>query len=417
MIIKRNISFFLQKVYNTTNNGECQIRLRVRWGGNVLQFNSGFMIDSKKWDAVNSRCKRNAVNGKGYSSADINKELNHLADLAHEVFKQFEVQEHEPDKQEYKEAFNVQCGKVSDIERKTLDAYMLEFCLSQGSMNSWAEATYKKFNTLKNHLIKFRKGLRLSDFQTDTLMSFIEYLRDTAGLQNTSIIKMWKNLHWFLRWASDEGYLKKDDFRKFNPRLKTVTDKEVVFLTWEELMAVYSLNFPEGKKYLERVRDVFCFQCFTSLRYSDVSNLKHEDIADGLIRVVTEKTGDTISINLNKYSAAILEKYKNEEKPLPVVSNQKMNKWIKEICFIAGIDQPMTTVYYKGAERIEETHPKYELIGTHTGRRTFICNALTMGIPPATVMEWTGHSDYKAMRPYIKIADRAKAEAMEKFNR
>ena len=112
MIIKRNISFFLQKVYNTTNNGECQIRLRVRWGGNVLQFNSGFMIDSKKWDAVNSRCKRNAVNGKGYSSADINKELNHLADLAHEVFKQFEVQEHEPDKQEYKEAFNVQCGKV-----------------------------------------------------------------------------------------------------------------------------------------------------------------------------------------------------------------------------------------------------------------------------------------------------------------
>ena len=417
MIIKRNISFFLQKVYNTTNNGECQIRLRVRWGGNVLQFNSGFMIDSKKWDAVNSRCKRNAVNGKGYSSADINKELNHLADLAHEVFKQFEVQEHEPDKQEYKEAFNVQCGKVSDIERKTLDAYMLEFCLSQGSMNSWAEATYKKFNTLKNHLIKFRKGLRLSDFQTDTLMSFIEYLRDTAGLQNTSIIKMWKNLHWFLRWASDEGYLKKDDFRKFNPRLKTVTDKEVVFLTWEELMAVYSLNFPEGKKYLERVRDVFCFQCFTSLRYSDVSNLKHEDIADGLIRVVTEKTGDTISINLNKYSAAILEKYKNDEKPLPVVSNQKMNKWIKEICFIAGIDQPMTTVYYKGAERIEETHPKYELIGTHTGRRTFICNALTMGIPPATVMEWTGHSDYKAMRPYIKIADRAKAEAMEKFNR
>ena len=226
-----------------------------------------------------------------------------------------------------------------------------------------------------------------------------------------------KNLHWFLRWASDEGYLKNDDFRKFNPRLKTVTDKEVVFLTWEELMAVYSLNFPEGKKYLERVRDVFCFQCFTSLRYSDVSNLKHEDIADGLIRVVTEKTGDTISINLNKYSAAILEKYKNEEKPLPVVSNQKMNKWIKEICFIAGIDQPMTTVYYKGAERIEETHPKYELIGTHTGRRTFICNALTMGIPPATVMEWTGHSDYKAMRPYIKIADRAKAEAMEKFNR
>lgn len=67
-------------------------------------------------------------------------------------------------------------------------------------------------------------------------------------------------------------------------------------------------------------------------------------------------------------------------------------------------------------ERIEEVHPKYELIGTHTGRRTFICNALTMGIPAATVMEWTGHSDYKAMKPYIKIADQEKAKAMKKFD-
>ena len=279
----------------------------------------------------------------------------------------------------------------------------------------YSDQVYEK--ALKRHLEKFRKDLRLSDFQADTLVGFVEYLRDVAGLQNTSVIKMWKTLSWFLKWAYEAGYLKNDDFRKFSPRLKTVTDKEVVFLTWEELMAVYGLKFPEGKKYLERVRDVFCFQCFTSLRYSDVHKLKREDIAGGLIKVVTEKTGDTITINLNKYSAAILEKYRDEERPLPVVSNQKMNKWIKEVCFLAGIDQPVTTVYYKGAERIEDTRPKYELIGTHTGRRTFICNALSMGIPPATVMEWTGHSDYKAMRPYIKIADRAKAEAMEKFNK
>lgn len=418
MLIKRNVSFFLQKVYGGTGSGECQIRLRIRWGGNVLQFNSGFTIDPKKWDAANSRCRRNAANRKGYSAADINRELGRLEDLANEVFKLFEVQEHEPDRQEYKDTFNLKCGKAAVHEQeKPLGAYLLEFCSIQGSLNSWAEATYKKFNTLKRHLEKFRKDLRLSDFQADILVGFVEYLRDVAGLQNTSVIKMWKTLSWFLKWAYEAGYLKNDDFRKFSPRLKTVTDKEVVFLTWEELMAVYGLKFPEGKKYLERVRDVFCFQCFTSLRYSDVHKLKREDIAGGLIKVVTEKTGDTITINLNKYSAAILEKYRDEERPLPVVSNQKMNKWIKEVCFLAGIDQPVTTVYYKGAERIEDTRPKYELIGTHTGRRTFICNALSMGIPPATVMEWTGHSDYKAMRPYIKIADRAKAEAMEKFNK
>lgn len=99
-----------------------------------------------------------------------------------------------------------------------------------------------------------------------------------------------------------------------------------------------------------------------------------------------------------------------------MVTNQRMNQWVKEVCFLAGIDTPITTVYYKGAERMEETHPKYELVGTHTGRRTFICNALTMGIPAATVMEWTGHSYYKAMKPYIKIADAEKARAMKLFD-
>lgn len=99
-----------------------------------------------------------------------------------------------------------------------------------------------------------------------------------------------------------------------------------------------------------------------------------------------------------------------------MVTNQRMNQWVKEVCFLAGIDTPITTVYYKGAERMEETHPKYELAGTHTGRRTFICNALTMGIPAATVMEWTGHSYYKAMKPYIKIADAEKARAMKLFD-
>ena len=64
----------------------------------------------------------------------------------------------------------------------------------------------------------------------------------------------------------------------------------------------------------------------------------------------------------------------------------------------------------------EERHPKWELVGTHTGRRTFIVNALSLGIPPNVVMKWTGHNDYKAMRPYIDIVDSIKAESMTKFN-
>ena len=100
-----------------------------------------------------------------------------------------------------------------------------------------------------------------------------------------------------------------------------------------------------------------------------------------------------------------------------MVSNQKMNDYLHELCKMAKINEPIRQTYYKGNERIDKVQPKYELVGTHTGRRTFICNALSLGIPAQVVMKWTGHSDYKAMKPYIDIADDIKAKAMKKFNK
>ena len=418
MIIKRSISFFLQKVYNDTNNGESQIRMRVRWSGNLVQFNCGYTIDPKKWDNGNSRCKKNVFNKRGYSSAEINKELNRLEELAQDVFKAFEVQEYVPNLGEFRDGFNLQNGKEVNIKQtsKTLDSYFHEFMSTQSVVNSWSDGTLAKFRTLKKHLSDFDNNLKLADFNQSLLIRFIDFLLRAMEFRNTSAQKEWKLLKWFLGWADKQGYLQNKDYQDFTPRLKTVTDKEVVYLTWDELMRVYNLQFPVGKKYLERTRDVFCFQCFTSLRYSDVAKLKREDIDGDVIKVVTAKTGDTIKVDLNKYSRAILERYAGEENPLPIISNQKMNQFVKEVCYIAGIDSPVTTVYYKGADRIEEVHLKYELISTHTGRRTFICNALSMGIPASTVMEWTGHSDYKAMKPYIKIADKEKAKAMKAFD-
>ena len=71
---------------------------------------------------------------------------------------------------------------------------------------------------------------------------------------------------------------------------------------------------------------------------------------------------------------------------------------------------------YKGNVRTDKIQPKWELVGTHTGRRTFIVNALSLGITPNIVMKWTGHSDYKAMKPYLDIVDSIKASSMTKFD-
>ncbi len=82
---------------------------------------------------------------------------------------------------------------------------------------------------------------------------------------------------------------------------------------------------------------------------------------------------------------------------------------------LAGINEPITDVYFKGNVRHEDIHPKHSLVGTHTGRRTFICNALQNGMPPNAVMKITGHSDYKAMQPYIDIVSRDVDNMVERF--
>ena len=94
-----------------------------------------------------------------------------------------------------------------------------------------------------------------------------------------------------------------------------------------------------------------------------------------------------------------------------------MNDYLKDLCELCEINEPVTSVFYRAGQRVEETKPKYELIGTHAGRRTFICFALSSGIPPQVVMKWTGHSDYSAMKPYIDIAEKTKAEQMAIFER
>ena len=282
---------------------------------------------------------------------------------------------------------------------------------------------------MRNHMKGLREyrrkmGLKTFDidfdfFDEEGLMSYVEYLREVKGMMNSSIEKQLSFLRWFLRWTLNKRFHDNNTFETFRPKLKK-TQKKVVYLTHDELKKLQNYKIPETKLYLYRVRDVFIFCCFTGLRHSDVYNLKRCDIKDDYIEVTTVKTSDSLKIELNDTSRRILEKYKHyvfpDDKALPVITNQKMYQYLHELCKLAGIDEQVRQTYYKGNERIDVVKPKYELIGTHTGRRTFICNAIGMGIIPQVVMKWTGHSDYKAMKPYIDIADEIKAESMRKFN-
>lgn len=246
-----------------------------------------------------------------------------------------------------------------------------------------------------------------------------DYEEDVVGLKNSTIEKKLGYLKWFFKWATNMGYNTNLTYRTFRPTLKH-TQKKIIYLTNEEMRRLMALEIPQERKALESVRDVLICCCFSRLRHSDVFNLRRSDIKGGHIEITTMKTADSLSIELNDVTRGILEKYREytfkDNKALPVICNQTMNRNVKELCQMAGIDEEIRVTTYKGNERIDEIHPKWELVGTHTGRRIFIVNALSRGISPNIVMKWTGHSDYKAMKPYIDIVDSIKASEITKMN-
>ncbi|MBR6250711.1 MAG: phage integrase SAM-like domain-containing protein [Bacteroidales bacterium] len=397
---------------------DARVRIRVRYRGKNIAFLVGYRVNPDKWDRTAQRCKRNTNHGKAeIPAAKINREIERYLDAIESAFENL-TPSASPDA--IRAEVNKLIGRTTDNQQQAHDVYKLldEFVSHQGKLNNWSDASYTKFNALRNHLLAFDKNLHINDFTTDRLSDFVESLRITSDLRNATIAKQLSFLKWFLRWAKRNKYLNVDDFETFAPKLKS-SEKKVIFLEWDELMRVESAELPT--LHLRQVRDVFCFCCFTSLRYSDVANLKWSNVFDDYISITTIKTNDSLNIDLNDHSRAILNRYRNADLPdgrcLPVISNQKMNAALKDVMRLCDIDTPTTIVYYKGNKRIEEVHPKYELIGTHCGRRTFICNALMLGIPPEIVMKWTGHADYSSMKPYIAIADSAKKQAMSLFNK
>ncbi|KAA6315173.1 Tyrosine recombinase XerC [termite gut metagenome] len=426
MNIKRNIIFSLEsrKKEGKPIVVNVPIRMRVVYAGQRVEFTTGYRIDVAKWDADKQRVKNGCTNKLKQNASEINADLLKHYSHIQEIFKEFEVSDSMPTSQQLKDAFNRKYKKVATLEpeqrvQALMDVFD-EFVKDCGMQNNWRDATYEKFAATKKHLQGFDPELTFDALDETRLSDYVNYLRDTKNLRNSTIGKQMGFLGWFLRWSKRKGYPTNPAFETFKPKLKT-TQKKVIFLTWDELNKLREYPIPESKKYLERVRDVFLFCCFTGLRYSDVFNLKRSDVKTGHIEVTTVKTADSLIIELNNHSKAILDKYKDipfeRDKVLPVITNQKMNDYLKELGELSGIDDPVRETYYKGNERIDVVTPKYTLLGTHVGRRTFICNALSLGIPAQVVMKWTGHSDYKAMKPYIDIADDIKASAMDKFNK
>lgn len=415
------------------------LRLRITWDhGRMLTISVGHHVDrtdakgKPKWDG--SRCRMNTVHGVDSTpAAVINRDLERLEERIGRAFLEFETTDSIPSKEELRDRLD---GRP---DRITFFACFDRFIDEGARISQWSASSVRKMNTLRKLLAIYDPGLSFADIDADFMKRFMAWqtthavtpastpkdaddplIKYKGRYQNDTINRNIKHLKWFLRWAVGKGYMQDLGFMDHRMKYKT-SSRPVIYLTWAELMAVYSLDLT-GRPELAKTRDMFCFQCFTSLRYSDIINLKWGNVKDDRLEVTTIKTTDAIIIDLNDYSREILERYRTgdergEDRVFKAKSSQKMNVRLKEIARMCGIDTPVSLVEMYGSERREITVPKYRLIATHTGRRTFIVNALSLGVPPNVVMKWTGHSDYKAMQPYIDIADDVRRRSMSVFNK
>lgn len=416
MYIKHNILFRLFSYGKKKDR--FQIRMRVSFLGHRLDFATGYYINSPQlWDPETGLVTNAQTSHRGRVVAIINNELRRCRDTMEMVFSFFEVNEMTPTIKGIKEAYYSRLSGVAGKPKSEPDFFSAfdEFIQESTVKNSWSASTICRMRTFRREIMAFDKEISLPSLDEKKLTDFTGKLQELFS--NSTVAKKLEYLRWFLNWAFRRGYQVNPAFQTYHPSIKMYRNT-IVYLTQEELIRIRNLNLSHS--HLDKTRDVFLFCCFSGLRYSDVSNLRRCDIKNDHLEITTVKTADSISIELNDVTKAILAKYQGVHftgnKALPVLSNQSMNRRLKDLGKLAELNEEIRITRYKGSCRKDFFFKKWQLICTHTGRRTFIVQALSLGIPPSIVMKWTGHSGYRAMLPYIDIVDSAKAESMAKFN-
>lgn len=287
------------------------------------------------------------------------------------------------------------------------------------TLSNLKESTLKSYKVVRKNIAEYQT--RYNTVVTpltadeDFYHSFVKYLT-AEGLAKNTIGTRIKIVKTVLNYASEKKGVKYSDAFRKKSFAKPSEESQCIYLTIDELNAIDALVL---SKSLDKVRDMFLIASDTGLRYSDVIRLTAENITEErLIKIQAQKTGKTIFAPMTPRVKRIFEKY-DYKLPKPI-SNQKYNEFIKDIARMAGITTPVTRTHTTVGKLTTTTVPKYELVTSHTARRSFATNAYIADVPTLDIMRVTGHKTEKAFLQYIKIDAQETAKKMAKhsfFNR
>ncbi|MDO1451028.1 site-specific integrase [Rhodocytophaga aerolata] len=388
------------------SRGECLIYVLYTHNQKSIKVSTEEKIKPCDWDSIKGQVKKSY--GKGYDTFNDTLKI-HIEKV--ERIKRLATQRNiEPTIDHIKE-------QLALLERPILpdtskDFFKMYENFIEESKSRRAYNTIKQHRTAINHLISFQQTYKytitLESINMDFYVKFTSYLSKELQLNPNSVGDILKNLKIFLNELTEKGINTNLTF-KSKAFKKPSAPVEITTLTQQELDTLFTLELSDNKK-LDKVRDLFIFSCTTGLRFSDMANLKPENIKEDTIEFITIKTKDQLSVPIIFYARQILVKYGNK---LPrVMSNQKMNDYLKELGKVAGLSHQVQKVKFLGVKRIDTRVPKFELLSTHTARRTFVTLSLEKGMRPEEVMRITGHKNIKTLMKYVKITNQVVKTSM-----
>ncbi|MDJ1483099.1 site-specific integrase [Cytophagaceae bacterium YF14B1] len=298
---------------------------------------------------------------------------------------------------------------IQPVKNSYLDIFDL-FLQERIESKKFSLSTISHLKVSRKHLAEFAKATRYTLSFEKINAVFVEkyesYLRNQNKRVNTIGLEI-KHVKTFMQWATDHGYNSNMDYKAFK---KPKEETEIMVLSDTDLSILASMDLSKQPR-LERVRDLFLVGCYTGLRFSDLSNLTPHNFEEDFIHIRTVKTDDLLKIPVLPAIVPILKKYNYH---LPKISGQKMNEYLKQLGKMAELAGTAKKYEVKKALRVARNVPKYELLTSHVARRTFITMSLKRGVPQATLIKITGHSDLRTMQRYVKITEQDTAEALLK---
>jgi integrase len=273
-------------------------------------------------------------------------------------------------------------------------------------------STKKNYKVVKKNVEdyqkKFKGTITPQNADIDFYNSFVKFLT-SAGLSKNTIGTRIKIIKAVLNYANERIDNVCQDYKK-ESFAKPSEETESVYLTQDELNSISNLKYLPP--YLEKVRDMFIIGCDTGLRFSDLSRLTKDNInSDNTISIKTQKTGKVVVIPMTPRVKTIFEKY-NYVLP-DSISNQKYNEYLKDIARRSNLKESISITKTIKGMLVTRTVEKWELVTSHTARRSFATNAFLADVPAIAIMKITGHKTESAFMKYIKMTAKDNATKLQ----